>query len=216
MIELRSIPPAISHAKVRKAVETYQAHHGEFRQVSEERYHLEQTRDNARELDVAAAASAHRSGQPDPGQPNLAKHDARIAELTHRQNVLAEVVRRDVADVLSEIDAGADKWREQLDRRAADARGALAAALDQVGACHAELASAYAVSGWLDRVLAGQVETAQYNPLAYASLPANRFSNGERRRADEIIGELRVLTEAPKPAQSAVGMSGVAVSGWAA
>lgn len=198
MIVLR-LPPEISHPRIRAAADTYRTHVGEFRQLETDRYQLQQTRDQARERDVHAAAAAHRAGKADPGQPNLEEHDAKLAEARRRETVLAEVVRRDGAELLDAIGKHADAWQEKIDQRVVDARVAVGAALDQVAAAHRELQAALAVSGWLNRVQDGRPESAQYMPAAYAVLPPNRYSNGEPRRADEIIEDLRFLaTEPPR------------------
>lgn len=194
------LPPVISHPKIAKLADSYVRHQGEHRQLQEDRYGLEQTREQARELDVHAAAEAHRAGKADPGQANVEAHDAKLAEAQRREAVLAEVVKRDAAELLDAIDDLGDAWREQIERRTTDARAAVGAALDQLAAATVELQGSLAVGAWLSRVQAGYPETAHYAPAAFGSLPPNRHSNGEPRRVDEIVNELRVLADGPKPA----------------
>lgn len=55
----------------------------------------------------------------------------------------------------------------------------------------------YALNGWLGRVQAGQSMTATYVPLAYGGLPPGRSQTGEPRRPDDLIADLRLLTEEP-------------------
>lgn len=199
MIALR-LPPEISHQKIRKVAETYRRHLGEFRQLEQERYGLEQTRENARERDVYAAAEAHRAGKSDPGSANLVEHDAKLAEARRRETVLAEVVKRDAAELLAAIDEHGPQWREQIDQRTLQARATVNAALDQLSGAHYELQCSLAVAGWLSRVEDGSPESAHYAPVAYGTLPPNRASNFEPRPVDEMIGELRYLAAPPEPA----------------
>lgn len=199
MTEFRALPPnrEIAHAQIRKAAATYEGHQAELRELNRERYELEQSRGEATRLDVAQAAEAHRAGRKDPGRPNLEKLEERLGEVVRRQAVLAEVVRRDGQDLQQEISKGAGRWQEQIDRRAADARAGLAAALDQVGAAVLELQTSYALRGWLQRAQS-YPETAMFTPAAYAGLrPLRTYPTGEQRRPEQLLEDLRELCEAP-------------------
>lgn len=203
MNEFRNIPPDIAHPKIKKLAQVYERHRGELRDLNRERYALEQGRGRMGELDVAAAAAAHRAGKPDPGQAHLEAHDARLAEVVRREAVLAEVVRCDAQDLLDAVHDGADDWQRTLDQRSADARAALAAALDQVAAALGELQGSYAVAGWLRHVLDGRAASAMYMPGSYCGLPPGRQQTGESRRAEELLGDIRQLTDTPTARKAA-------------
>ena len=156
---------------------------------------LEDERARAVEADQQAFAAAIRAGKDDPGQEATAKADQAILACRRKAEALAIAASDAVTDLVATVDRQRAAWAAQLDKRTAEGRAELGAAVDALVAAHAKLGETLALRAWL-----ADFPARPRWPVSHLGhVPALRSRSGEPPAFEAVVAGLRELARPPEP-----------------
>lgn len=156
---------------------------------------LEDERARAVEADQQAHADAIRADKDDPGQEATAKADQAILACRRKAEALAIAASDAGRDLVATVDRQRAAWAAQLDKRSAEGRADLNAALDALAAAHAKLGETLALRTWLDTF----PDRTRWPVPHLGHVPALRRRNDEPPAFDAVVAGLRELAAVPEP-----------------